>query len=75
MARAMNVSKRVTAGKTIVAKTLNHAERAQRMSEELMVSFGENRTPEGKKARDLARTLTRLSENLKRVHGSFAKAI
>jgi|JI10StandDraft_1071094.scaffolds.fasta_scaffold351847_4 hypothetical protein len=74
MARAMNVSKRVTAAKAIVAKTLTSAQRADRMAEELMTSFGEMRTPEGKEARDLARQLTKLSGNLKKTNAAFAKA-
>ena len=75
MARAMNVSKRVAAGRTIVEKTLSHAKRAERMAEELQASFGDARTPEGKEARDLAKLLTRLGANLKKVHAGFAKAI
>lgn len=74
MARAMNVIKRVSAAKAIVTRTATNAKRADKMAEELMTSFGELRTPEGKEARDLARTLTKLSGNLKRVNSAFAKA-
>jgi hypothetical protein len=74
MARAMNVSKRVTAAKAIMARTVTNAKRAEKMAEELIASFGESRDPEGKVARDLAKALVRLGANLKRVHASFAKA-
>jgi len=74
MARAMNVSKRVTAAKLIVTRAATNAKRADKMAQELMDSFGNNRDPEGKAARDLARKLTQLSGNLKRVNTAFAKA-
>jgi hypothetical protein len=74
MARAMNVNKRVSAAKAIVARSATNANRAEKMAAELLSSFEKDRTPEGKKARDLAKTLTKLSGNLQRVNDAFAKA-
>ena len=75
MARAMNLAKRVTGGKKIVAKTLKQANNAKKMADELMASFKGNLTLHGKKARDYSRALTRLSAALTRVHKGFEKVI
>lgn len=74
MARAMNVSKRVSAAKSIVTRAVTNAKRADKMAQELMDSFGKSRDSEGKEARDLARKLVQLSGNLKVIHTKFAKA-
>lgn len=72
MARAMNVDKRVTAAKQILAKTLSSAEKATKMADELTASFAEDKTPVGKNARAVAKALSRLAAGLTKVHGNSA---
>ena len=70
MARAMNVGKRVDALRAILAKLGAYSDKAEQFAEELSSSFGEDKTPQGKQARQLARTAHKLAGAIQRVSDS-----
>ncbi len=71
MARAMNVKKRAKALRHIVARTKNHAKRAEKIANDLDRSFAKDETPRGKNARWTARLARQLSQALAKASASI----
>jgi hypothetical protein len=67
MARAMNVEKRESALKDILARANSNARRAMTISEELVASFGGQKTPRAKTALALAKRAEKLASALGKV--------
>lgn len=66
MARAMNVDKRITHLLNVVERLTSTGEKVQGIADELLSTFKEVRTPEGKKARDAAKKAAKLAQVLDR---------
>lgn len=71
MARAMNVDKRVETLRAMVAKVGAYSDKAEQIAEELFNSFNGNKTPHGKKALQLSKVATKLSDVLRKAATSI----
>ncbi len=66
MARAMNVGKRHTALKSMIARAMNNAEKAATIAAELTTSFKGTKSKEAEKALVLAKTAAKLASALEK---------